>query len=375
VESQSNPKTDPVVLWMSGGPGCSGGLALLYENGPWTAAPNLTLIPNPYSWNKFATVIWIDQPAYTGYSYARSPYVRNEAQVAEEMRVFMQKFFHRYPQYRSQDFFVTGESYGGRYVPTVALMIAEENASPSSPDWIKINLQGIAIGNGVVDTIYQYPIQGQFVYENKLINSTGMQAIQPYEDKCLAAIQAKQWSVASDMCGEIIIQILNYAGDINPMNYKLHCPIALCFVYSDITNFFNDPSTKLSLGVPQTVFWQVCNFDVVFTDEDQWISFSWKVAKLLTGGIRVVAYYGDLDCVAPWNGGLSWTENMVWAGQAGFKSVPLKEWSVSGKPAGQAKTYQNLTFLRVYGGGHMVPHDVPENALQLFSNFLLNKPF
>ena len=33
-ESRSNPSTDPVVMWMTGGPGCSSEVALFGENGP-----------------------------------------------------------------------------------------------------------------------------------------------------------------------------------------------------------------------------------------------------------------------------------------------------------------------------------------------------
>ena len=32
-ESRNNPATDPVILWMTGGPGCSGAVALFHENG------------------------------------------------------------------------------------------------------------------------------------------------------------------------------------------------------------------------------------------------------------------------------------------------------------------------------------------------------
>ena len=55
-ESRSN-KNDPVVIWLTGGPGCSSELALFYENGPFNIANNLSLSWNDYGWDKVIAVL------------------------------------------------------------------------------------------------------------------------------------------------------------------------------------------------------------------------------------------------------------------------------------------------------------------------------
>lgn len=70
-ESQ-NSKNDPVVIWLTGGPGCGSEMALFYENGPYQITKNLSLVWNDYSWNKvyrvfkmIIFVIWIQlKPSY-----------------------------------------------------------------------------------------------------------------------------------------------------------------------------------------------------------------------------------------------------------------------------------------------------------------------
>ena len=50
-ESRNN-KNDPIVIWLTGGPGCSSELALFYENGPFHIANNLSLVWNDHGWDK-----------------------------------------------------------------------------------------------------------------------------------------------------------------------------------------------------------------------------------------------------------------------------------------------------------------------------------
>lgn len=47
-----NTKEDPVVIWLTGGPGCSSAIALFNENGPFHLTSNLSLVWNDYGWDK-----------------------------------------------------------------------------------------------------------------------------------------------------------------------------------------------------------------------------------------------------------------------------------------------------------------------------------
>ena len=67
VESRANPETDPLIIWLNGGPGCSSMLGLYTENGPnWfrydpsSVKERFTFEHNEYSWNTNANVMYID---------------------------------------------------------------------------------------------------------------------------------------------------------------------------------------------------------------------------------------------------------------------------------------------------------------------------
>jgi len=154
-EARSKPATAPLVLWMTGGPGCSSEVALFGENGPCAVnQEGNETVPNPHSWNNEANLLYIDQPAGTGFSYGLG-LDHDESEVAEDMYAFLQAFFRAHPEYESNDFFVFGESYAGHYVPAVSHRVWQRNKA-LAPGVVPINLKGIGIGNGLTEPSIQY---------------------------------------------------------------------------------------------------------------------------------------------------------------------------------------------------------------------------
>ena len=85
---------------MTGGPGCSSGIALFHENGPCKInADHKTTEINPYGWNSNASIVFIDQPAGVGFSYGDSgDEDDDEAGVAEDMYNFLHEFMDANPK-------------------------------------------------------------------------------------------------------------------------------------------------------------------------------------------------------------------------------------------------------------------------------------
>jgi len=60
MKSRGDKDIDPLVFWLTGGPGCASELAVMYENGPWHINDDITLRKNGYSWNTHSNIVFID---------------------------------------------------------------------------------------------------------------------------------------------------------------------------------------------------------------------------------------------------------------------------------------------------------------------------
>lgn len=212
-EARHAPKNAPLSIWINGGPGSSSLIGLMQENGPCrvNADSNSTEL-NPWSWNNYVNMLYIDQPNQVGFSYDvatngtfdqvnmvwnvsewvhgvpkqnntfyvgtttsqdRTATANTTQNAARSLWHFAQTWFSEFPEYKPHDDRVSiwTESYGGRYGPAFTAFFQEQNeiiskgtAAASESHYIHLNTLGII--NGCIDLLVQQPSYPKMAYNN-----------------------------------------------------------------------------------------------------------------------------------------------------------------------------------------------------------------
>jgi cathepsin A (carboxypeptidase C) len=382
-ESQNSPSTDPLIMWLSGGPGCSSQLALFAENGPCKVNEDGTdTVVNPYSWHKNANVMWVDQPAGSGFSTGAGS-VRNEKGVAENMNTFLQTFFTDFPQYQQHDFYIFGESYAGHYVPAISHNIWQNNKDGQG---VNIPLKGIAIGNGLTNPKEQYghyaemchtggadvgghapPACGAAVYDAMKVATPVCQAAIATCDagvpgSCIAAV---------DACNLPLIEPYQLTGK-NVYDMRIPCEHGrLCYDFDAVTTYLNNKDVQAQLGGTGT--WGSCNTVVTLafqTAGDYMKHFHDLLPDLMGDGIEVLIYAGDCDYICNWLGNKAWSQTLDWDHKDEFNAADDKEWQFAGETVARHRNSNHFHFMQVYNAGHMVPMDQPAATLEMVNKFI-----
>jgi cathepsin A (carboxypeptidase C) len=380
-ESRSAPATDPVILWMTGGPGCSGSIALFNENGPCKISGDMTTVKNPYSWNSNASIIFVDQPAGTGFSYgAPEDMDVDEAGVSRDMYNFLQAFYQAHPKLLRNPLFIFGESYGGHYVPATALAVYRGTQAKQGA---RVPLAGLAIGNGLTAPEVQYSYYAEMAYTSRagpLVSKSTYQAMKLSAKLCTAQIRMCQKTEeacesAFEFCALSQVSPVQATG-INLYDVREKCKNPpLCYDFSATRDFLRNPKVVAELGT-EGHEWTACNYLVNGRFHKDWMhGFSAAIPEMLRGGIRALIYAGDVDYICNYMGNKAWTLALDWEGKTGFNDAEDHTWSVKGEEAGLARTFANFTFLQVYEAGHMVPLDQPERSLSMVETFVRGEAF
>ncbi|KAK7303060.1 hypothetical protein RJT34_13959 [Clitoria ternatea] len=133
IESENNPNEDPLMLWLTGGPGCSAFSGLALEIGPLIfkkeeyngSLPNLIL--RAHSWTKVSSIIFVDLPVSTGFTYARTDAAaqRSDWILVHQVHEFLRKWLIDHPKFLANEVYIGGDSYSGIPIPAIVQEISQ----------------------------------------------------------------------------------------------------------------------------------------------------------------------------------------------------------------------------------------------------------
>ncbi|KAF3919553.1 hypothetical protein ABW20_dc0102320 [Dactylellina cionopaga] len=379
-ESRSNPKQDPVVYDVSGGPGCSGVHDILTTFGAGKVKDG-QITRNEISFHNYASMLYIDQPVNTGFSYAAQN-VNNTVTAARDLTDALTAFFQHFPEYSTQDFHIHGISYAGRTVP----ILADDILSRKPPN---VNLKSIMIGNGMIDPASQ--VTGDL----PLVCGKGGYPSLGSPEKCLAAENSTAQCTSDylncyepqakcegppDSC--VARNIFGETGrdtyDIRKQNSPPSDPNG---PPEPIDAYFRNPAIIEAIGaegpIAKALSFTQCN-NHSFRDFGSMGDGFKPYHRVLPGileQIPVLIYNGDADFLCTWLGGLATAEAVEWPGKAEFKQEQMKPFILgNGTEVGQTKSARGrLSYTRIYQAGHSAFSAQPEAAAALCSAWLKSR--
>lgn len=419
LESEGDPQNDPLMLWLTGGPGCSGLSGLIFEIGPLAFnytnlyegdLPNLQL--NPYSWTKVANIIFLDSPVGTGFSYSTTSkgYYSTTSLSTHRIYEFLRKWLIRHPEFLKNELYISGDSYSGLPVPMVIELILNGNEMGRTP---LMNIKGYVLGNPYTDGNSDLNARVKFAHRVSLISDKLYQSALLYCDgkyvnsdpnnaQCQKVLHAIDDCIFHGLSTAHVLEPSCAFASPKPKSLLQWDPRHL--ISDEETNLFHLKRRRSTLEADVPEVW--CrNYDyipVYVWANDKLVQEAlhvregsigewYRCNKTLSGFtmdinntvayhrsltnkfVRALIYSGDQDMVICYIATLEWIKSL---------QVPVttnwRPWFVDGQVAGYTTKYSNLkyrlTYTTIKGGGHTAPEYKPKEAFSMIEKWLSYYP-
>ncbi|KAG8492751.1 hypothetical protein CXB51_010455 [Gossypium anomalum] len=371
VEAEKDPMTQPLTVWLTGGPGCSSVGDGFSSVGPFIVTNDIYgLQKNLFSWNKVSNLLFIDSPIGSGWSYSNT----------------------------SSDY-NNGDDATRHFVPNLADALLDDNKQSKQS---KFNLKGLVLGNPMLRSKLDDLAKFDLFFSQKMINSSLYNQIKKEcnvidEDNYFFNLKAI-WSAT---CENLMEQAILTAFKTDANNYfplklfdifrdpcaeneqdlnlgkqvvKLITEVDMCspfraqyyFNLPEVQRAFHGNRTKLSYK------WKGCFTDnFKYNKADMELDMLPALKKLLQQSVPITIFSGDQDAIIPTVGTLQHLKKL--AEDLNIKLTKEETWSFRNQEGGLKYVFGDLlTFLTVKGGNHHVTSSRPSQALDIFTSFVIN---
>ncbi|RIA05332.1 hypothetical protein BRARA_K00372, partial [Brassica rapa] len=345
-----------------------------------------------YSWTKVANILYLESPAGSGYSYAKT---RRAAETSDTKQIhqidqFLRSWFVDHPEFISNSFYVGGDSYSGKIVPGVVQQISLGNEKGLTP---LINIQGYVLGNPAVRTNLEPNHRVSFAHRMGLISDELHESLErncggkffnvdPSNAKCSNGLLAYHQCISEIYIEQILLpncKVDYVLPDISLPNIRTSrrrelkefsgndsssLPPPRCFTYSYFLSAFwaNDENVRSALGVKKGFGkWSRCKcntLNIPYTyDIHDAIPYHVNNSRK---GFRSLIYSGDHDMMVPFSSTEAWIKSLNYSIVDDWRPWMM----TSNQVAGYTRSYANkMTFATIKGGGHTAEYNQDQCSL------------
>lgn len=376
----------PLIMWLQGGPGGSStGFGNFEEIGPLDS----DLKPRKTTWLQSASLLFVDNPVGTGFSYVNSSsaYAKDLAMVVSDMMVLLKSFFSHHEEFQRIPFYIFSESYGGKMAAGISLELHKAIQKGT----ILCNFAGVALGDSWISPVDSVLSWGPYLYSMSLLDDKGLEEVSKVAEQVLNAIDHERYVEATELWGkaeQVVeqntdkVNFYNILTKDSPMSPKKSSQEFsqsylvrlgqhhLRLLHRDALNqLMNGPIRKKLKIIPEGCSWGGQATEVFIHMEGDFMKPVINIVdELLELGINVTVYNGQLDLIVDTMGQEAWIRKLTWEGLSKFtqlKWTPLYSDPESSETSGFVKSYRNLAFYWILRAGHMVPSDQGLMALKM----------
>lgn len=371
----------PLVMWLQGGPGGSGtGFGNFEEIGPLDG----DLRPRDTTWVQSASVLFVDNPVGTGFSYTdgADAFATDVSMVASDMLVLLHDFFRTRDDFQTIPFYIFSESYGGKMAAAISLELNKAIDQGS----IKCNFAGVALGDSWISPLDSVLTWGPYLYYTSLLDDPGLAEVRGVALQVQEAVEQGHFMKATELWSEAESVVEKNTNNVNFYNIltkdteeKVQSPtggfIALQrrrhlsrLHRQPLSELMNGPIKK-KLNIPHNVTWGGQSGEVFSKMAGDFMRPVVDIVdQLLSAGVNVTVYNGQLDLIVDTKGQEQWVKRLKWDGLQYFNKLrwtPLDDPASPGLTGAFYKTYKNFSFYWILRAGHMIPSDQGAMALQM----------
>ncbi|XP_066164906.1 serine carboxypeptidase-like 51 isoform X2 [Oryza sativa Japonica Group] len=387
--ASSPGKPWPTILWLQGGPGASGvGLGNFLEVGPLDG----DLKPRGSTWLQKADLIFVDNPVGTGYSYVEDDalLVTTDGEAAADLAALLRALAAKeIPTLQSSPLFLVAESYGGKYAATLGVSLARAIRAGG----LKLTLAGVALGDSWISPEDFALSYGPLLRQVSRLDSNGADSASKKAQVVKQRIASGQWKLAQYALSSMLTSIVASSGHVDVYNFLLDTgmdPVAAGAAparsFPPAYSAYLD--SKLSVGdsirsvmngaikeklkiIPKDVVWEEQSYTVYNALINDFMKPRiQEVDELLSYGVNVTVYNGQLDVICSTVGAEAWVQKLKWDGLKNFLRLPRQPLHCGSSEVtkGFVRSYKNLHFYWILGAGHFVPVDQPCIALDMIGS-------